>query len=173
MIILTVYQDSRSPQKPGVENTRDKHHSICMTFCQKTAVSTVIHLEPSLPRSHGGISRRCRTPKSHSIFESASTCFFPKQFTVSGSKCCKGMVRFLPGCLWSGLRLPLPYLRAVCLPACLAASALSSNRLSPSLGTSGRVFGCLSFIFKSFVSRCLWSGLRLSLFYLRIICLLA
>ena len=83
------------------------------------------------------------------------------------------------GRLWSGLRLPLLYLRTVCLPVWVplvgspAAFALSSNRLSPSLGASGRVSGCLCFIFESFVSQsgCFWSGLRLPLLYLRIICL--
>ena len=76
LVILTVYQDSRSPQKTwdlswfSVENTRDKHHSICMIYCQKKAVSTVIELVPSFPRSPGREIRRCRTPSGHSIFES-------------------------------------------------------------------------------------------------------
>ena len=82
------------------------------------------------------------------------------------------------GFFWSGLLLPLLYLRIMCLPAWVplvgspAAFALSSNHLSPSLGASGRVSGCLCFIFESFVSHpaCLWSGLRLPLLYLRLIC---
>ena len=42
-----------------------------------------------------------------------------------------------------------------------------------SVGACGRVSGCLFFIFKSYASHleCLWSGLRLPLLYLRIICL--
>ena len=47
---------------------------------------------------------------------------------------------------------------------------LSSNRLSPCLGASGRASGFLCFIFEPFVSQpgCLWSVLRLPLLYLRI-----
>ena len=137
---------------------------------------------------------------------------FPKQFTVRGSKCFKvsGCLCFIfesfvsqPGCVWSGLRLPLLYFRIMCLPGwvplvgspaafalslnhlslgCLwspAASALSSNHSSPSLGASGRVSGCLCIYLRIIClsgwvplvtspAACLWSRLRLPLLYLRI-----
>ena len=76
-----------------------------------------------------------------------------------------------PGCLWPGLCLLPAWAPLVRSPA---ASASSSSHLSPSLGASGRASGCRCFILESFVSRpgCLWSGLRLPLLYLRIVCLL-
>ena len=64
-----------------------------------------------------------------------------------------------PMCLWSGLRLPLFYLRTICFPAWVplvgspAPSILFSNYLFLDLGTSGRVSGCLYFIFELFVSQ--------------------
>ena len=59
-----------------------------------------------------------------------------------------------PGCLWSGLRLPLLCLRIICLPAWAPlVGPLSSIHLSPSLGASGPVSGCLCFIFESCVSQ--------------------
>ena len=112
------------------------------------------------------LSRR-RTDQPKPLFSFFLLFFlFPKQFTVRGSKCCKGMATFQPGCFWSGLWLPLLYLRVICLPVWVPlvgssdASALSSNHLSPGLGASGRAFGCFCSIFGPFVSQpgWLWSG---------------